>query len=113
MTTPTKQTPKEFSMPVKTMTKSIPLLVTTLHKGVFFGWGQKTDEKNITLTDCQMCVSWSADMRGVFGLAALGPSSGCRISPPVPEMLIHDITSIAVCTPESAEAWKKAGEKKW
>jgi hypothetical protein len=96
-----------------TKTNPIPLVVTTLHKGVFFGHGIPTQEKTIVLEKAQMCVYWSADVRGVFGLAATGPNNGCKISPPVPEMTIQDITAIAKATPEAVEAWEKAGARKW
>ena len=97
----------------KTTTELVPMVVTTIHKGVFFGFGEPTTEKIMKLTNVQMCVYWSADVRGVFGLAATGPSNGCKISPAVSEMTIQDITAVAKASPEAAEAWKRAGERKW
>jgi hypothetical protein len=91
----------------------VPLVVTTLHKGVFFGWGLPTREKIIVLEKVQMCIYWSPDVRGVFGLAAGGPNNGCKISPAVPEMTIQDVTAIAKATPEAAEAWEKEAVRKW
>lgn len=89
----------------ETKTKLTPLLVTTLHKGVFFGYGVASDAVNIVLKDAQMCVSWSADVRGVLGLASTGPSKGCRIGPIVKEITLRDVTSVTVCTTEAADAW--------
>lgn len=90
-----------------TKTKKQPLLVTTAHKGVFFGYGVKTDTKTIVLTNARMCIYWSTDMKGVHGLAVNGPSRSCKIGFAIPELTIQDVTSIAACTPEAAEAWEK------
>lgn len=44
---------------IQTETKpDIALLVTTAHKGVFFGYGQPTNEKTIRLTKARMAVYW-------------------------------------------------------
>ena len=87
--------------------KQVPLLITTAHKGVFFGYGVETTEKQITLEKVRMCIYWSADVRGCHGLAVNGPSKNCKIGPAVPVMTIQDITSISQCTPEAAAAWEK------
>lgn len=52
----------------------VPLVVTTAHRGVFFGFAKPTENKTIRLRDAQMCVYWSADVKGVLGLASKGPS---------------------------------------
>lgn len=84
-----------------------PLLVTTTHRGVFYGWGiPSLDATEILLEKAQMCVSWSADIRGVTGLAAVGPSVNCKVGLPVPSMIIRDITAIMVCSPEAVEKWE-------
>ena len=52
-----------------------PVVVTTEHRGVFFGYlDGSRDSETALLRDAQMCVYWSADVRGVLGLAATGPS---------------------------------------
>lgn len=86
----------------------IPLLVTTLHKGVFFGYGQPTQNKTIRLTDAQMCVFWDTDTKGVLGLAAQGPNSKCRIGPAVPAITLQDVTSVTEASAEAAEKFKQA-----
>src|SRR5688572_20319081 len=60
-------------------TKLQPLIVTTAHKGVFFGYGVNNGENTIRIERARMCVYWSADVKGVVGLAATGPTKGCRI----------------------------------
>lgn len=90
---------------MKTKTET-PLLVTTAHKGVFFGVGQVTTEKIIELKRARMCVYWSAEVKGVLGLASSGPTSNCKVGPTVPSILIQDVTAIVEVTPEAAKAWE-------
>lgn len=81
------------------------VLVTTAHRGVFFGF--TTDDpktalksKIIEISQCRMIVHWSRDVRGVLGLAASGPTLGCRITKPC-DAFLENVTGIFVCTPES------------
>lgn len=85
--------------------KNVPLLVTTAHRGVFFGYGQVTEAKIITLEQCRMCVSWSADIKGVVGLAVTGPSKSCRIGPAAPRVTLQDVTAVMEVTPEAVKNW--------
>jgi hypothetical protein len=87
--------------------KDIPLVVTTAHRGVFFGYGRLTTNKTIRLTNVQMCVRWSEDVRGVVGLAANGPTKGCRIGPPAPAMTLTDVTGVMEASEKAAEAWAR------
>lgn len=84
-----------------------PLVVTTQHKGVFFGYGSKTAGKTIVLKQARMCVSWSSTIRGVLGLAAVGPDANCRISFAAPELTLQDVTAVLTCSKEAAIAWEK------
>jgi hypothetical protein len=86
--------------------KPIPLIVTTEHRGVFFGYGQVTTEKTIRLTDVQMCVYWSSDLKGVLGLASVGPTKQCKIGPPAPAMTLQGVTSIIEVSSEAEAKWK-------
>lgn len=64
--------------------KAIPVMVTTAHKGVFFGYypaAADRDTKTVTLAKAQMAVYWPKQQRGVLGLAATGPVDGSRITP--------------------------------
>lgn len=91
---------------MKNNSKQIPLLVTTVHKGVFFGYGQVTTSKTIRITEARMCVYWSADVKGVVGLAAKGPSKGCRIGPAATAITLQDVTSVMEVSPEAEAQWK-------
>lgn len=63
----------------KTAQAQVPLVVTTVHKGVFFGYGTPTDEKTIKIDRARMCVYWPSETHGVLGLAAQGPKNGSKI----------------------------------
>lgn len=84
-----------------------PLVVTTLHKGVFFGYGTPSDSKTIRLEQCRMCIYWSTETKGVLGLAATGPLKGCKITPAVPAMTLQDVTGCMEASEESVTAWEK------
>ena len=85
--------------------KAVPLVVTTAHRGVFFGIGVPSDAPTIRLTEARMCLQWSADVKGVLGLAATGPSSNCRVGPAVPAITLRDVTSVMEATPEATNKW--------
>ena len=86
--------------------KLIPLVVTTAHRGVFFGYGKPTTGKIIRLEQAQMCVYWSYDVHGVVGLASSGPSKSCKIGPPAPSVILQDVTCIMEAGEEAVKAWK-------
>lgn len=83
------------------------VMVTTKHRGVFFGYTTDTTGEVIYLRAGRMCIYWSADLRGVLGLATVGPNSNCRISPPA-NLQLRDITAIVEVTPEAAKRWEDA-----
>ena len=88
-----------------------PVIVTTEFRGVFFGYvpnNQARDVDTIRLERARMAVSWSADVRGVLGLAATGPSASCRIGPQVPAVTLRKVTAVFECSDESARGWEKA-----
>lgn len=84
------------------------VIVTTEHRGVFFGYADDTDGETIKLERARLCVHWSSDLRGFMGLAAKGPSSSCRVGPPA-TITLRAITSVTeVENPEAVERWEKA-----
>jgi len=84
-----------------------PVLVTTAHRGVFFGYTQDTSGDIIKLRAARNCLYWPTDQKGFLGLAATGPVRGTRIGPAA-DLELRDITSVAACTPEAVIAWEKA-----
>ena len=89
------------------MADAVALLVTTKHRGVFFGYGQPSDQETIRLEHARMCVYWSSDMKGVLGLAAQGPSAGCKVGPEVPGITLRDVTAVVECSAAAVKLWKE------
>jgi len=87
------------------MNKGRPVIVTTAHRGVFYGRAVDTDGETIMLKDARLCIYWSVDLRGFMGLAARGPSSTCRIGPRA-DITLRAITSVIECTPKATKAWE-------
>lgn len=90
-----------------TGTKERPVLITTQHRGVFFGWAADTSGSTVHLRGGRLCVSWSSDLRGFMGLAAIGPNSSCRIGPAV-DIDVRDVTSVSEVSPEAVAKWNMA-----
>ncbi len=68
--------------------KERAVVVTTQHRGVFFGY-------------------WSRGVRGFMGLAATGPDKESRVGPAA-DIEVRNITSVIECTPEAITAWEGA-----
>jgi len=94
-------------MTKKTNGKERAVLVTTAHKGVFFGYATDTAGAIISLRAARNCIYWPTSQKGFLGLATFGPASGSRVGPAA-DLELRDITSVAACTPEAVEAWEKA-----
>lgn len=94
----------------KAPANGVPVVVTTEHKGVFFGYmnkGHSKDVLSVRLERARMCVYWSAEMKGVVGLAATGPNHRCKIGPAAPAITLQKVTSIMECSPEATRAWEE------
>jgi len=86
-----------------------PVVVTTAHRGVFFGFlapGDDRGDKTLELAEAQMCVYWSSDVQGVLGLAAAGPSPRCKVTRPVPRITLQDVTAVIDVTGEAVKLWQ-------
>lgn len=85
-----------------------PVLVTTEHRGVFFGWidpTEKTNKLSVTLKKCRNCIRWAASVGGFLGLASKGPDQNCTIGTEAPSVILHDVTSVSDVTDEAAKKW--------
>jgi hypothetical protein len=91
----------------KQRSKTRPVIVTTAHRGVFFGYATETDGETIKLAKSRLCLYWSRDVRGFMGLAANGPSASCRIGPAA-DITLRNITAVLEVTPEAAAKWETA-----
>lgn len=85
--------------------KERAVVVTTEHRGVFFGYATDTDGETIALKRSRLCVYWTADCRGFMGLAASGPKRGCKIGPPA-DITLRKITAVLECSPEAVKEWE-------
>lgn len=83
------------------------VLVTTQHRGVFFGYASETDGTAIKLRSARNCVYWSSDVRGFLGLAATGPTKACKVGPAA-DIELRDITCVAECAVAAVQAWESA-----
>lgn len=82
-----------------------PVIVTTAHRGVFFGYATDTTSETIALTRARLCLYWSRDVKGFMGLAATGPSASCRIGPPA-DITLRAITAVLEVSPEACAKWE-------
>lgn len=94
-------------MKTKKKIKDRPVLVTTAHRGVFFGYASNIDGRTIALRRGRLCLHWTADVKGFMGLASTGPSQSCRIGPPA-DITLRSITAVVECTPEAVAKWEGA-----
>lgn len=89
------------------LNKRNPVVVTTEHRGVFFGYLREDKSPDrVILDDARMCIFWSAKVHGVLGLAATGPDKDSRVGPKTPQATLLKITAIIQCTDEAADKWE-------
>lgn len=87
--------------------KERPVIVTTAHRGVFFGYAEKTDGEQIALKRARNCIYWSSDVKGFIGLAATGPSKSSRVGPAA-DITLRNITAVLEVTPDAAKKWEES-----
>lgn len=83
------------------------VLVTTTHRGVFFGYAKETDGATIKLRAARNCIYWPVENKGFLGLANMGPVNGAKVGPAA-DIELRDITCVAACTDEAVTRWEKA-----
>lgn len=86
----------------------IPVIVTSKYRAVVFGHTTDASARPISLTDARMCLIWSKDVGGVFGMAEIGPTKGCRISAVAPRVTLEDVTAVFDMTEAAVDAWLNA-----
>ena len=84
-----------------------PVIVTTEHRGVFFGYLEKgtEEQRTVTLTGARNAIYW-ATTRGFIELAQVGPNKSSRVGAVAPRIVLHAVTSVTDCTDAAAEAWR-------
>jgi hypothetical protein len=83
------------------------VIVTTKHRGVFFGYAVDVDGEAINLRAGRNCLYWSKSTKGFIGLATVGPIGDSRVGPPA-DIQLRDITSVVACGVEAAKVWESA-----
>ncbi len=83
------------------------VMVTTSHRGVFFGYATETEGDTIDLKRARMVIYWPQDVRGVLGLAVTGPTRGSKITAAVDAMQVRQITAVVEVSTEAVANWEK------
>lgn len=90
------------------MNGSTAVLVTTSHRGVFFGRLSDDEDMSasvVTLADCSCAIKFGTE-RGFLQLAATGPTKESRIGAFAPKVVLQGVTSITECTEAAVQAWE-------
>lgn len=83
------------------------VLVTTAHRGVFFGYATETAGTTIKLRRARNCIYWPAENKGFLGLASNGPAKSARVGPAA-DIELRDVTCVAEVSAEAVKAWEAA-----
>lgn len=94
--------------PKTTKHDAIPVIVCTDKRGVVFGYCNDTSARPIKLASARMCLYWSADVGGVFGLGEKGPSKDSKVSATLPEITLEGVTAIFTVDLVAEKAWLAA-----
>lgn len=83
------------------------VLVTTKHRGVFYGTEEKLEGDKITLLNARCAIYW-ATKKGFLELASDGPNSSSKIGAVASRIELYDVTSIAEVSGPAAARWDAA-----
>ncbi|NBW22758.1 MAG: hypothetical protein EBR82_83915 [Caulobacteraceae bacterium] len=97
----------ETSAPCNSDAKERAVLVTTAHRGVFFGYATDVSGETIKLKRARNALYWPASNKGFLGLASIGPQEGSRIGPAA-DIELRNITCVAECSDAAVAVWEKS-----
>jgi hypothetical protein len=83
------------------------VVVTTIHRGVFFGYAEDTTGDVIKLRRARLALCWSRELKGFMGLASQGPTPNCRVGSQA-DIELRGVTAVVECTPGAVERWERA-----
>lgn len=93
------------------MKDKVPVLITTdsSKRGVFMGFidPKDADKETLEAHEVRMAVYWSADVKGVVGLAAKGPTKSCKITASSKRAILKGVTATLEISDEALAAWRK------
>ena len=83
------------------------VIVTTSHRGVFFGYVEGPTEglKEVALTNVRCAIYWGTS-KGVWELADTGPTQKSKIGARAPRLELRDITAIADVSEAAVANWE-------
>lgn len=99
-------------MATKRASKSRPVIITTSHRGVFFGdlvrefTTPGAPGHSVELTYARNAIYW-ATSRGFLELADVGPNPKSKVGSVAARITLHDVTSVTDCTEAAAAAWRE------
>ena len=84
------------------------VIVTTEHRGVFYGRLTRYDEdKSIAeLDDAIMAIYWGTKS-GLFELASDGPNERSKLSARAPSIKLQKVTGLLEVSSQAVDAWTK------
>lgn len=91
-----------------TRTTGKAVIVTTQHRGVFFGIVPKSADltkRTLALKDARMAIRWGTT-RGVVELAETGPTGNSRIGAKADIPVLHDVTAVITVSDEARAKWE-------
>lgn len=83
-----------------------PVIITTEHRGVFFGYAEDTSGTTVKLSRARMAIYWGTK-RGLMELAETGPTSASRVSARA-DVELRKVTAVFEVTAAAAEKWEAA-----
>lgn len=84
-----------------------PVIVTTEHRGVFFGYAEDTSGTEIKLDRARMAIAFGTT-RGILELAETGPTGRSKISARAPSIDVRKVTAVIEVSPAAVEKWEAA-----
>ena len=87
-----------------------PVLVTTEHRGVFFGYCDYEKDKfspQLELKKARCAIRWSTS-EGFLELAKVGPNENSKIGAVAESLALQKVTSVSLVSKEAEKAWVAA-----
>jgi hypothetical protein len=102
----------EFSNEVNLMKKDANVeekmyLVLTEFKEIFCGFSTDVSGDRIKLRNARQAIYYSAESKGLLGLAVNGPGSGSKIGPAA-NIEVRRVVNVIECSSAATSAWEKA-----
>lgn len=86
------------------------VILTTEHRGVFFGYAEDDADLSKTtqgLKNARMAIRWQPT-KGIAELAKDGPNNNSIIGDTADWPVIHKVTGVMLVTPEAEKKWISA-----